>query len=116
MMSFRGKRLEAMQPPLSLFWLVEALGESKGRQEVYKRQSPQILEALRELALVESAESSNRIEGVTVERQRLRPLVLGDARPRDRSEEEIVGYRKALSWVHALVLDFNVTRNVVNGG
>lgn len=106
MMSFRGKRLEAVQPPLSLFWLVEALGESKGRQEVYKRQSPQILEALRELALVESAESSNRIEGVTVERQRLRPLVLGDARPRDRSEEEIVGYRKALSWVHALVLDF----------
>ena len=38
---------------------------------------------------------------MTVERQRLRPLVLGDARPRDRSEEEIVGYRKALSWVHA---------------
>ena len=42
MMSFRGKRLEALQPPLSLFWLVEALGESKGRQEVYKRQSPRI--------------------------------------------------------------------------
>ncbi len=101
MMSFRRKRLEALQAPISLFWLVEALGESKGRREVYKRQSPQILEALRELALVESAESSNRIEGVTVERQRLRPLVLGDARPRDRSEEEIVGYRRALGWVHA---------------
>jgi Fic family protein len=100
MMSFRGKRLDAVQPPLSLFWLAEALGESKGRQELYKRQSPQVLEALWELALVESTESSNRIEGVTVQRQRLRPLVLGDARPRDRSEEEIVGYRKALSWVH----------------
>lgn len=100
MMSFRGTRLGALQPPLSLFWLGEALGEAKGRQELYKRQAPQILEALRELALVESTESSNRIEGVTVDRQRLRPLVLGDARPRDRSEEEIVGYRRALSWMH----------------
>ena len=37
---------------------------------------------------------------MTVSRERLRPLVLGHARPRDRSEEEIVGYRRALSWVH----------------
>ena len=53
------------------------------------------------MALIESAESSNRIEGVTVERSRLRPLVLGKSRPRDRSEEEIVGYGRALSRIHA---------------
>jgi Fic family protein len=37
---------------------------------------------------------------VTVEKSRLRPLVLGKTRPRDRSEEEIVGYRLALNWIH----------------
>jgi len=49
---------------------------------------------------VQSAESSNRIEGVTVEPARLRPLVLGGARPRDRSEQEVRGYRRALDLVH----------------
>jgi Fic family protein len=100
MMSFRGNRLAETQLPLGTVWLLEKLAESKGKQALYEKQSPQILRALREMALVESTESSNRIEGVTVARDRLRPLVLGNARPRDRSEEEIVGYRRALSWIH----------------
>ncbi len=99
-MSFRGVRLAETHLPLGTVWLLESLAESKGRQGLYEHQSPQILKALRELALVESTESSNRIEGVTVDADRLRPLVLGNTRPRDRSEEEIVGYRRALSWVH----------------
>ncbi len=100
MMSFRGDRLAEIRLPLSTVWLLESLAESKGRQALYEQQSPQILRALREMALIESTESSNRIEGVTVERERLRPLVLGNTRPRDRSEQEVVGYRKALSWIH----------------
>jgi Fic family protein len=54
---------------------------------------------LREQAIIQSAESSNRIEGVTVAANRLRPLVIGKARPRDRSEEELAGYRAALDWI-----------------
>lgn len=100
MMSFRGNRLAGTRLPLGTVWLLEKLAESKGKQALYEKQSPQILKALLEMALVESTESSNRIEGVTVERDRLRPLVLANARPRDRSEEEIVGYRRALSWIH----------------
>lgn len=100
MMSFRGNRLAELRLPASTVWLLENLAESKGKEALYTAQSPQILKALREMALVESTESSNRIEGVTVERSRLRPLVLGDAKPCDRSEEEIAGYRKALSWIH----------------
>jgi Fic family protein len=100
MMSFRGNRLENIKLPLSIVWLLETLAESKGRQQLYERQSPQLLKSLKEMALIESAESSNRIEGVTVERNRLRPLVIGNTRPRDRSEEEIVGYRMALNWIH----------------
>jgi Fic family protein len=100
MMSFRGTRLADTRLPLGTVWLLESLAESKGRQALFQQQSPQILRALREMALVESTESSNRIEGVTVDRERLRPLVLGRARPRDRSEEEVVGYKKALAWIH----------------
>ena len=100
MMSFRGRRLAELSLSQGIVWLLESLSESKGRQQLFEHKSPQILKTLRELALIESAESSNRLEGVTVDRKRLRPLVLGHALPRDRPEEEIVGYRRALDWIH----------------
>lgn len=100
MMSFRGARLEQTALPPATAWLLGDVMESKGRQQLYIRQAPQVLKALREVALVESAESSNRIEGVTVDRSRLRPLVLGNARPRNRSEREVFGYRDALNQIH----------------
>ena len=65
--------------------------------------------ALREMAMVESVESSNRIEGVTVAPDRLRPLVLGTSRPKDRSEEEVQGYRDALQRIHGGAADLPVT-------
>jgi Fic family protein len=86
--------------PISSVWLMNAISEYKGKQELYAHQSPQILKALVELALIESAESSNRIEGITVQRNRLKPLVIGHSKPRDRSEEEVAGYRKALGLIH----------------
>jgi Fic family protein len=79
---------------------LNSIEEYKGKQELYIKQSPQILKRLTEMALIESAESSNRIEGITVDQKRLRPLVLGHSVPKDRSEEEVAGYRKALSLIH----------------
>jgi len=86
--------------PLGSVWLMNSIAEYKGKQELYAKQSPQVLKTLLEAALIESAESSNRIEGVTVDRARLKPLVIGHSKPRDRSEEEVVGYRKALELIH----------------
>lgn len=99
MNSFRSG-LDALRLPTGTAWLLSDIAESKGRQQLYTRQSPQMLKALVEIALIQSVESSNRIEGVTVAPERLRPLVVGHARPRDRSEEEIRGYRRALDWIH----------------
>jgi hypothetical protein len=63
MMSFRGTRLRDTKLPLSVVWLLETLAESKGRQQLYEKQSPHLLKSRKEMALIESAESSNRIEG-----------------------------------------------------
>ena len=73
--------------------------EARGKQDLWLRRKPEILAALRQQAIIQSAESSNRIEGVTVAADRLRPVVLGGAKPRDRSEEELAGYRRALDWI-----------------
>ncbi len=99
MMSFK-KQGEDLQIPLGAVWLMNSISEYKGKQELYAKQSPQIIKTLVEIALIESAESSNRIEGVTVDKNRLKPLIIGHSRPRDRSEEEVSGYRKALDLIH----------------
>ncbi len=107
MMSFRGNYLAHLSLPLGAVWLVSDIAEAKGSFDLHLGKPPEVLTALRETALVQSVESSNRIEGVTVAPGRLRPLVLEDARPRDRSEEEIRGYRRALELIHAEAHDLN---------
>lgn len=87
--------------PLGLSWLLATVMECRGRQALFHVQRPELLETLRQTAIIQSAESSNRIEGVTVDRARLAPLVRGTTKARDRPEEEIVGYRRALQWIHA---------------
>ena len=109
MMSFRDERLSKFVIPTGIVWMMEDVAEAKGRQQLYAKQSPQILDALREMALIQSAESSNRIEGVTVARDRLRPLVLGNVTPRDRSEQEVQGYRQALNLIHTRATELPVT-------
>ena len=47
----------------------------QGLQELYTKQIPQRLKALREHALIESAISSNRIEGVEVDKSRIGTLI-----------------------------------------
>lgn len=110
MHSFRRDNIEL---PLSSVWLMNSISEYKGKQELYIKQSPQILKTLIEMALIESAESSNRIEGVTVERSRLKPLLIGHSRPRDRSEEEVAGYRKALDLIHRKHASLRVTPEII---
>ena len=112
MMTLR-KGLGEFKLPLGTVWLMNDIAEAKGKQELYTKQSPQVLKALREMAMVQSVESSNRIEGVTVSPNRLRPLVLGNTRPKDRSEEEIQGYRKALERIHAGAAELPVTPTVL---
>jgi Fic family protein len=79
---------------------LRALGEYRGKQQLYVAQSPEVLRDLREVAVVESTESSNRLEGVVVAAHRLKSLVLKNARPQSRSEQEVAGYRDALGLIH----------------
>ena len=87
--------------PSGTAWMLADIMESRGKQDMWLRQRPETLAAIRQQAMVHSVESSNRIEGVTVPRERLRPLLLEQSRPRDRSEEELAGYRKAMDWIFA---------------
>jgi len=86
--------------PTTTSWYLSDLGEARGKQELFTKQSPQKLKVLREHALIESAISSNRIEGVTVDQKRVGTVIFGKAHLKDRSEEEVRHYRTALAWIH----------------
>ena len=92
---------------------IRRIAEYKGKQDLYKEQSPQILETLRQAAIIQSTESSNRLEGITAPLERIRDLVAKKTTPRNRSEQEIAGYRDVLHTIHANSADIPLTTGVV---
>ena len=68
---------------------------------------------MREHALIESAVSSNRIEGVTVDQSRIRTVVFGKSHLRDRDEEEVRGYRNALKIIHEQAAKLPVSEDTI---
>lgn len=100
MMTFKQFERSLTEIPVTTSWYLADISEAKGRQELYSKQSPQRLKSLREHALIESAVSSNRIEGVEVDKKRIGTIIFGKSLLHDRSEEEVRGYRQALNLIH----------------
>jgi len=100
MQSFRSGRLRQTLVPIEAAAWIGEIGEAKGRAITVGRQSPEVLRGLRESAIIQSAESSNRIEGVVLDAGRLGPLMKGRSKPRTRPEQEVRGYRDALAMIH----------------
>lgn len=94
-------------------WHLADLGEYLGKQKLYERQAPQKLKALKEHAIIESAVSSNRIEGVNVDPARVKEVVFGKTHLRDRDEEEVRGYRKALELIHMKSGSLEVSEKII---
>lgn len=104
-----------LETPISHSFLtaIRTIGEFKGRQMLYAEQSPEILEAMRRVAMIQSAESSNRIEGVTVAPGRIDDLILKKALPMDRPEQEVAGYRDVLASIHANYFKMQLSADLI---
>lgn len=100
MKSLAPEYLAQLRVPQELVGRLRRLGEYKGRQELFRKQAPEMLENLRRVAIIESTESSNRIEGIVAEHQRVRDIVEHKVEPKNRSEAEIAGYRDVLDTIH----------------
>ena len=99
--------------PIEMGGLLQKLGECKGRQDLFQHQTPQVLETLKQTAIIESTESSNRIEGITVPAKRFRELMARPTKPKDRSEAEILGYREILSRIHTKPESFSIDEKTI---
>jgi Fic family protein len=113
MMTLRQFSSKLESVPAITSWYLADLGEARGKQELFTKQAPQRLKVLREHALIESAVSSNRIEGVTVDQKRIRAVVLGKSHLQDRDEEEVRGYRNALKLIHEQAEKLSVSEDTI---
>jgi len=113
MKSFEKKYLGTLKYPAIMLSNLRAIGEYKGKEELYSKQSPDALEKLLESAVIESAECSNRIEGVTAPHERVKMIVEANAKPQNRSEQEIAGYRDVLNLIHQSHEDIPLSENVI---
>ena len=93
--------------------LVAAIYKEAGKQELYLKQQPEALEHLVEIAKIQSTESSNAIEGIVTTSTRIKQLVEEKTTPRNRNEQEIVGYRDVLSLIHESFDAIPITQNYI---
>lgn len=80
--------------------LVSAIHEHKGKQELYIEAKSDVLNAMVEIARIQSTGASNRIEGIYTSDERLQALISEKSEPLNRSEQEIAGYREVLALIH----------------
>ena len=100
MHSFKFDFLASLRFSAEELTILKTIGEYQGKQELYFNQTPEILDDLKRASMIESSESSNRIEGVIAPHHRIKDIVLKNTDPQSRSEQEIAGYRDALSLIH----------------
>jgi len=92
---------------------LKKIGECQGRQKLYTQQTPEVLKSLQQLAMIESSECSNRLEGITAPHARVEAIVQKSTNPRNRSEQEIAGYRDALNLIHESAEHMPFSENII---
>ncbi|NLU41879.1 MAG: Fic family protein [Firmicutes bacterium] len=113
MHSFEQGFLERHPIPHSLLRTVRAIGEYKGKETLFKQQVPQALDSLRSTAIIQSTVSSNRIEGIKAPEDRMERIAEHKTAPRNRSEQEIAGYRDVVATIHTNYANIPFTVNTV---
>lgn len=110
---FNYEYLKEKQWDKDVLGYIGQIHEYKGRQQLYLKQKPIELDRLVELAKIQSTESSNAIEGIVTTNQRLKQLMADKTAPRNRNEQEILGYRAVLEMVHESFEYMPISANVI---
>ena len=95
---FKKKYNQLLSPEIVM--LLSQIHEFKGKQDFMADANADVLTQLVEVAKIESTDASNRIEGIITTDERLSQIVKDKTMPKNRSEQEIAGYRDVLAIIH----------------
>lgn len=97
---FNYENLASMKWDSEVVNLLTQIHEHKGKQELFLQRKPAVLDKLVEIAEIQSVEDSNKIEGIVTTSVRIKELMNQKTTPKNRDEEEILGYRDVLNTIH----------------
>ncbi|MBU4692805.1 Fic family protein [Mycoplasma sp. CSL7491-lung] len=97
---FDYKNLKKLKWDSEIVNLLTQIHEHKGKQELFLKRKPAVLDKLVEIAKIQSVEDSNKIEGIVTTTVRIKELMNQKTTPKNRDEEEIIGYRDVLNTIH----------------
>ena len=92
---------------------VSLIHEYKGKQTLYIETKKDSLINLLNIAKIQSAEYSNKIEGIKTSDVRIKELINEKVAPKNRNEEEIAGYRDVLELIHESYDNIPITPNII---
>ena len=113
MRNFNYSKIKDIKWDSEILSLVASIYRYQGKQELYLKQRPNELEKLIDIAKIRSTESSNEIEGIVTTSVRLKQLLEEKTTPRNRNEQEIVGYRDVLDIIHENFDVIPISRNYI---
>ena len=113
MRNFNYSKIKDIKWDSEILSLVASIYRYQGKQELYLKQRPNELEKLIDIAKKQSTESSNEIEGIVTTSVRLKQLLEEKTTPRNRNEQEIVGYRDVLDIIHENFDVIPISRNYI---
>jgi len=113
MQTFRELEKHLGMVPAPFASALGAVSAGHGREEILRHRDPKAVDALREAAMIQSTAASNAIEQITAPAARIAELVREEARPQNRTEEEISGYRDVLATIHESAEQIPFTPSVV---
>lgn len=113
MRNFNYSKIKDIKWDSEILSLVASIYRYQGKQELYLKQRPNELEKLIDIAKIQSTESSNKIEGIVTTSVRLKQLLEEKTTPRNRNEQEIVGYRDVLDIIHENFDVIPISRNYI---
>ena len=99
MRSFNYSAIKEQKWDSVILGLIAAIYKEAGKQELYLKQRPEELEKL--------------VEGIVTTSTRIRQLVEEKTTPKNRDEQEIAGYRDALSIIHENFDAIPITQNYI---
>lgn len=92
---------------------ISLIHEYKGKQDLYIEAKKDSLTNLLNIAKIQSAEYSNKIEGIKTTDARIKELINETVTPKNRNEEEIAGYRDVLKLIHENYDNIPITSNII---
>ena len=113
MRNFNYSKIKDIKWDSEILSLVASIYRYQGKQELYLKQRPNELEKLIDIAKIQSTKSSNEIEGIVTTSVRLKQLLEEKTTPRNRNEQEIVGYRDVLDIIHENFDVIPISRNYI---